>query len=106
MTKVGEFAASVDAARSERAERERTRMRELANTLLSFGPFVDWAGDAMRDHSYFGEGRELTPYQQGLRGGVVRLFERLVEAADDGDAFLARVFREKIVGGAGKGEKR
>ena len=106
MTRVQEFAASMDAGRAERAERERTRAREMANDLLSYGPFVEWAGDAMRDHSYFGEGRELTPYQQGLRGGVVRLFERLVEAADDGAGFLARVFREKIVAQDRTGEKR
>ena len=83
--------------KAKKAEMARTRMRDVANTLLANETFVDWAGDAMRDHSYFGEGRELTPYQQGLRGGVVRLFETLAECSDNGAEFLARVFREKIV---------
>ena len=87
----------------DRAERrkdagsdERVRLRDRANTLLANDAFVDWVGDLMVKASYFGEGRELTPYQQGLRGGIVRAVEELAEIADDGDRFLARVFREKI----------
>lgn len=77
-------------------EEERTRLRDRANSLLGFEPFVDWLGDLMVEASYFGEGRELTAYQQGLRGGVVRAVEALLETADDGDKVIARVFREKI----------
>ena len=75
---------------------ERVKLRDRANTLLSNDAFVDWIGDLMVKASYFGEGRELTPYQQGVRGGIVRAVEELAEIADDGDRFLAKVFREKI----------
>lgn len=74
-----------------------TRERDVANTLLSDPVFRDWAGDAMVAHSFFGEGRELTPYQQGIRGGVVRLFEKLAEVSDNGADFIAEVFRTKLV---------
>ena len=82
-------------ARSE----EQTRLRERANSLLSFEPFVDWAGDMMLSVGFFGEGRELSPYQQGQRGKMVQEIERLCEFADAGDEFLARVFREKVLKG-------
>ena len=73
-----------------------TRLRERANTLLACDAFVDWAGELMANVGFFGEGRELTPYQQGKRGGIVEALERVAELADDGDAFIARVFRERI----------
>lgn len=78
-------------------EQELTRLRERANSLLSYGPFVDWAGDLMVSVGFFGEGRELTPFQQGQRGKIVQEIERLAEFADDGADFLARVFKDKII---------
>lgn len=78
---------------------ELTRLRARANSLLSFEPFVDWAGDMMLSVGFFGEGRELSPFQQGQRGKMVQEIERLCEFADGGDEFLARVFREKVLKG-------
>ena len=78
-------------------EIERTRLRERANSLLSYEPFVDWMGELMAKVGYFGEGRELTPYQQGCRGRIVQEVEKLCEQGDNGADFLARVFREKIL---------
>ena len=51
----------------------------------------------MASVGYFGEGRELTPYQQGCRGRIVQEVEKLCEQSDNGADFLARVFREKIL---------
>jgi hypothetical protein len=82
--------------RRKEVERERTRLRDRANSLLSYEPFVDWAGDLMAAVGFFGEGRELTPYQQGQRGRICQEFERLAEFSDNGAEFLARVFSEKI----------
>lgn len=101
MTNVGEFVSKLDGG-SEEARKKATRERDIANTLLANPTFVDWAGDAMVAASYFGEGRELTPYQQGLRGGVVRLFEALAEKSDNGAEFIAKVFSDKVVGGVKK----
>ena len=80
------------------AEKQTTKLRARANSLLADEVFVDWAGDIMASVGFFGEGRELTAYQQGYRGAIVRIFEDLAERADDGDKFLARVFKEKIKG--------
>ncbi len=80
------------------SEEQATRLRSRANSLLSDEIFVDWAGDIMASVGFFGEGRELSAYQQGYRGAIVRIFEDLAERADDGDKFLARVFKEKIKG--------
>ena len=80
-----------------KAEQERVRLRDRANSLLSYGPFVDWAGDLMAKVGFFGEGRELTPYQQGCRGRIVQEIEKLCEQGDNGADFLAQVFREKIL---------
>ena len=80
-----------------KAEQERTRLRDRANSLLSYEPFVDWMGELMAKVGYFGEGRELTPYQQGCRGRIVQEVEKLCEQGDNGADFLARVFREKIL---------
>ena len=82
--------------RHEDAEKERTKLRDRANSLLSYEPFVDWAGDLMCAVGFFGEGRELSPYQQGARGRIVQEIEKLAEFADDGAGFLARVFKEKV----------
>lgn len=82
--------------RREAAEKERTRLRAQANDLLGFEPFVQWAGDLMVAVGFFGEGRELTPYQQGARGRIVQEFEKLAEFSDNGADFLARVFKEKV----------
>lgn len=79
---------------------EKVRLRSRANTLLSDPTFVDWAGDVMMSVGFFGEGREMTPYQQGYRGAIVRIFEDLAERADDGEKFLAKVFKEKLKGKA------
>ena len=87
-------------------EQELTRLRERANSLLSYGPFVDWAGDLMVSVGFFGEGRELTPYQQGARGKVVQEIERLCEFSDNGADFLARVFREKVCKGKKHGKDK
>lgn len=84
-------------ARQKMRDSEKTRIRARANSLLAFEPFVDWAGDMMMSVGYFGEGRELTPYQQGQRGKMVQEIEKLCEFADDGAGFLARVFREKVL---------
>lgn len=84
------------AERAERDERERARLRDRANSLLGFAPFRDWLGDLMVSVGFFGEGRELTPYQQGRRGGVVQEVERLCEFADAGPSFLADVFKGKV----------
>lgn len=82
---------------AERKALDATRLRDRANSLLGYEPFVDWAGDLMESVGFFGEGRELTPYQQGKRGGIVEAIERVAELADNGDAFIARVFKERIV---------
>ena len=95
-TRVHGFIAETYGTAKESAARA-TRERDVANTLLANPVFRDWAGDAMVANSFFGEGRELTPYQQGLRGGVVRLFEALAEKSDNGADFIAVVFRTKVV---------
>lgn len=92
--------------RKEKDEQERVKMRELANSLLGFEPFVEWAGDLMVRVGFFGEGRELTPYQQGARGKVVQEIERLCEFSDNGADFLARVFREKVCKGKKHGKDK
>lgn len=98
---MSEMAYDLDRAETRKKARaeEATRLRERANSLLSYEPFVDWAGDMMVSVGYFGEGREMTPYQQGQRGKMVQEIERLCEFADGGDQFLARVFREKVLKG-------
>ena len=90
----------------EEAERVKTKMRDRANSLLAYEPFVDWAGDLMAAVGFFGEGREMTPYQQGCRGRIVQEIEKLCEASDNGADFLARVFKEKIMAAKGKGTER
>lgn len=101
---MAEFADIVGRRRvdAEASRREATRLRERANTLLACDAFVDWAGELMAAVGFFGEGRELTPYQQGKRGGIVEAFERVAELADGGDAFLARVFRERVLNNGAK----
>ena len=94
------------ADRKEKDEQERVKMRELANSLLGFEPFVEWAGDLMVRVGFFGEGRELTPYQQGCRGRIVQEIERLCESADCGADFLARVFNDKIIANKAKRTER
>ena len=76
---------------------DATRLRDRANSLLSYEPFVDWIGDIMVSVGFFGEGRELTPYQQGCRGRIVQEVEKLCEQSDNGANFLARIFKEKIL---------
>ena len=76
---------------------DATRLRDRANSLLSYDPFVDWIGDLMVSVGFFGEGRELTPYQQGCRGRIVQEVEKLCEQSDNGANFLALVFKEKIL---------
>ena len=93
-------------ANNEEIERERTRLRDRANSLLSYEPFVDWAGDLMAAVGFFGEGRELTPYQQGCRGRIVQEMEKLCECSDNGADFLARVFKEKILASKAKSTER
>jgi hypothetical protein len=80
--------------------KERTRLRDMANRLLSNETFVEWAGEVMTRRGFF-DGREGTPYAQGARGAIVQEFEKLMEFADDGDKFLARVFRENVLKGRG-----
>ena len=82
---------------AERKTLDATRLRDRANSLFAYEPFVDWIGDLMASVGYFGEGRELTPYQQGCRGRIVQEVEKLCEQSDNGADFLARVFREKIL---------
>ena len=82
---------------AERKALDATRLRDRANSLFAYEPFVDWIGDLMASVGYFGEGRELTPYQQGCRGRIVQEVEKLCEQSDNGADFLARVFREKIL---------
>ena len=82
---------------SDRNAIDATRLRDRANSLFAYEPFVDWLGDLMASVGYFGEGRELTPYQQGCRGRIVQEVEKLCEQSDNGADFLARVFREKIL---------
>lgn len=89
-----------------KAELAKTRLRDRANSLLAYEPFVDWAGDLMAAVGFFGEGRELTPYQQGCRGRIVQEIEKLCEASDNGADFLARVFKEKILAAKDKGTER
>ena len=76
---------------------DATRLRDRANSLLSYEPFVDWVGDVMVSVGFFGEGRELTPYQQGCRGRIVQEVEKLCEQSDNGANFLARIFKEKVL---------
>ena len=76
---------------------DATRLRDRANSLLSYEPFVDWIGDLMVSVGFFGEGRELTPYQQGCRGRIVQEVEKLCEQSDNGANFLARIFKEKVL---------
>lgn len=85
---------------------DATRLRDRANSLLGFEPFVDWLGDLMAAVGFFGEGRELTPYQQGCRGRIVQEVERLCEQSDNGAGFLARVFREKVLARPKQGTER
>ena len=85
-----------DTPKSDKAKAERTRRREIANSLLQNDMFFEWAGDLMVRVGFFGEGRELTPYQQGARGKIVQELERLCEDSDVGADFLARVFKEKV----------
>lgn len=92
--------------RSLDAEKLRTKLRERANSLLGYEPFVDWLGDLMVSVGFFGEGRELTPYQQGCRGRIVQEVERLCEQGDNGADFLARVFKEKILAKGKQGTER
>lgn len=80
-----------------RQENERQAMRERANSLLCYAPFREWAADLMVSVGFFGEGREMTPYQQGARGRIVQEIEKLCEFSDDGAEFLADVFRNRIV---------
>ena len=82
---------------AEKKALDATRLRDRANSLLAYEPFVDWLGDLMVSVGFFGEGRELTPYQQGCRGRIVQEVERLCEQSDNGADFLARVFKEKIL---------
>ena len=82
---------------AERKALDATRLRDRANSLPAYEPFVDWPGDLMVSVGYFGEGRELTPHQQGCRGRIVQEVEKLCEQSDNGADFLARVFREKIL---------
>ena len=82
---------------AEKKALDATRLRDRANSLFAYEPFVDWIGDLMVSVGYFGEGRELTPYQQGCRGRIVQEVEKLCEQSDNGADFLARVFREKIL---------
>lgn len=81
---------------AKKIETERTRRREISNSLLQNDMFFEWAGDLMVRVGFFGEGRELTPYQQGARGKIVQELERLCEDSDVGADFLARVFKEKV----------
>lgn len=94
------------AAVEKERELAKTKLRERANSLLAYEPFVDWAGDLMASVGFFGEGRELTPYQQGCRGRIVQEIERLCESADNGADFLARVFKEKICAKSTKSTER
>ncbi len=82
---------------AEKKALDATKLRDRANSLLSYEPFVDWLGDLMASVGFFGEGRELTPYQQGCRGRIVQEVEKLCEQSDNGADFLARVFKEKIL---------
>lgn len=91
---------------AERRALDATRLRDRANSLLAYGPFVDWLGDLMASVGFFGEGRELTPYQQGCRGRIVQEVERLCEQSDNGADFLARVFREKVIANVKQGTER
>ena len=91
---------------AERKALDATRLRDRANSLLAYEPFVDWLGDLMASVGFFGEGRELTPYQQGCRGRIVQEVERLCEQSDNGADFLARVFREKILAKPKQGTER
>ena len=84
--------------RAEKRKSAETALRDMANTLLGNEMFRKWAGDVMVRNGYF-DGRELTPYCQGVRGGIVREIERLMEAGDDGDKFLAAVFRDNVLAG-------
>jgi hypothetical protein len=91
---------------AERKALDATRLRDRANSLLAYEPFVDWLGDLMASVGFFGEGRELTPYQQGCRGRIVQEVERLCEQSDNGADFLARVFSEKILAKAKQGAEK
>ena len=91
---------------AERKALDVTRLRDRANSLFAYEPFVDWLGDLMVSVGYFGEGRELTPYQQGCRGRIVQEVEKLCEQSDNGADFLARVFREKIIANKAKRTER
>ena len=82
---------------ADRKALDATRLRDRANSLFAYEPFVDWIGDLMASVGYVGEGRELTPYQQGCRGRIVQEVEKLCEQSDNGADFLARVFKEKIL---------
>lgn len=92
--------------RKKEVDAERTKLRDMANSLLGFEPFFEWAGDLMARVGFFGEGRELTPYQQGCRGKIVQEIEKLCELSDNGADFLARVFREKILAKSKQGTER
>lgn len=77
----------------EKAKEEREAKLSVvkgnATTLLKDHIFRDWAYAEMRRVGFFGEGRELSQYEQGVRGGIVRLFSKLIELSDIGDEFVA-----------------
>lgn len=75
-----------------KAKAEATAVRQLANDLVNFQPFREWAAREMIASGYFGWSKQMTDYQQGRRGGVVDLFERVCEQADDGDGLIREVF--------------
>lgn len=87
-----------DKERGKKAKLAETRARDVANTLLNHACFKEWAGDVMVRLGFF-DNRELTPFCQGMRAGMMREFERLMETADDGDKFLAEVFRRNVLNG-------
>lgn len=89
---------SRDNKSKEDREAARVKARDIANSLLSYKPFVEWAGDVMVRNGFF-DSRELTPYCQGVRGGIVKEIEKLMETADDGDKFLANVFKNNVLSG-------
>jgi hypothetical protein len=101
-----QFVSERGAAAEKERELAKTKLRERANSLLSYEPFIDWAGDLMVSVGFFGEGRELTPYQQGCRGKIVQEIEKLCEIADGGADFLARVFKEKVCAKSTKSTER
>lgn len=57
---------------AERKALDATRLRDRANSLFAYEPFVDWLGDLMASVGYFGRGASLRPTSRVAGVGLFR----------------------------------